>query len=179
MLNQSRKGKNPSRGMKYLFSLITFLAALCAGAQTRNLDFFLGQAEQNSPVVKDYQNQLLIARIDSQILRASLKTGVNFLNSFSYAPIFREWGYDPALSNIANLTSIVQANRNFITSANLAAQLRTFDLQRRALLDTIQLSRRDLQRTITDQYITAYADQLAADFTKEVFDLMRNEEVML
>lgn len=165
--------------MKYFLSAICLLSTLLCVAQVRTLDYFLQQAYQNSPVIKDYQNQILIARIDSQILRASLRTQVNFLNTDSYAPVIKGWGYDPAITNIANLTAIFQANRNFITPNNLAAQLRTIDLQRRALLDTIQLSQRDLVRTITDQYITTYADQLATVFTKEVFDLMKNEEIML
>ncbi len=165
--------------MKYRLTLFFMLAHCFCFAQNRTLDFFLQQGSENSPVLKDYQNQILIAQIDSQLLRASLKTQVNFLNTDSYAPVIRGWGYDPAITNIANLTAIFQANRNFITPNNLAAQLRTIDLQRRALLDTIQLSQRDLVKTITDQYITAYADQLAIDFTKEVFDLMRTEEVLL
>lgn len=155
------------------------LLSLQSFAQSRTLDYFLQQAVQNSPVLKDYQNQILIARIDSQLLRASLKTQVNFLNTDSYAPVIGGWGYDPAITNYANLTAIFQANRNFITPNNLAAQLRTIDLQRRSLLDTIQLSQKDLAKTITDQYITAYADQLAVNFTKEVYDLMKSEEEML
>src|SRR5690348_3914589 len=150
--------------MKLPLTGIALLTLLTSFAQTRTLDYFLQQASQNSPVVKDFQNQILIARIDSQLLRASLRTQVNFLNTDSYAPVIKGWGYDPAITNIANLTAIFQANRNFITPNNLAAQLRTIDLQRRGLLDTIQLSQRDLVRTITDQYITAYADQLAIDF---------------
>jgi outer membrane protein TolC len=108
-----------------------------------------------------------------------LKTQVNFLNTDSYAPVISGWGYDPAITNIANITAVFQANRNFITRNNRAAQLRAIDLQRRALLDTIQLSQRDLIRTITDQYLTAYADQLAVDFTKEVYDVMKREEAVL
>jgi outer membrane protein TolC len=165
--------------MKLLLTGVFLLNSLLSSAQTRPLDYFLQQASQNSPVMKDFQNQILIARIDSQLLRASLRTQVNFLNTDSYAPVIKGWGYDPAITNIANLTAIFQANRNFITPNNLASQLRTIDLQRRSLLDTIQLSRRDLVRTITDQYITAYADQLAIDFTREVYELMKNEEVML
>lgn len=148
-------------------------------AQVRTLDYYLTQASQNSPVIKDYQNQILIARIDSQILRASLRTQVNFLNTNSVAPVIHGIGYDPAITNFANVTAIVQAARNFVTPNNLAAQIRAIDLQRRALLDTIQLSQRDLVRTITDQYITTYGDQLAVVFTKEVFDLMKGEEQML
>jgi outer membrane protein TolC len=165
--------------MKFVSTGIFLLVLFSSFGQTRGLDYFVQQASQNSPVAKDYQNQILIAQIDSQLLRASLRTQVNFLNTNSYAPYINGWGYDPAITNIANLTAIFQANRNFVTANNLAAQLRTIDLQRRALLDTIQLSQRDLVRTITDQYITAYADQLAIDFTREVFDLMKNEEVLL
>src|ERR1700750_820608 len=135
-----------------LLASISFLSLL-GFSQSRNLDYFLKQAYQNNPAIKDYQNQVLIAKIDSQLLRSSLRTQVNFLNSDSYAPVVKGWGYDPAITNIANVTAIFQANRNFITPNNLSAQLRTIDLQRRALLDTIQLSQRDLIRTITDQYI--------------------------
>jgi hypothetical protein len=110
-------------GMKYLFSVLFILSIFFCKAQSRNLDFFLQQANENSPVVRDYQNQILIAQIDSQLLRASLRTQVNFLNTDSYAPVIRGWGYDPAITNIANLTAIFQANRNFITPNNLAAQL--------------------------------------------------------
>lgn len=157
------------------FSLLLFTCL----AQTNTLDYFLQQAAQNSPVIKDYQNQVLLAQIDSQLLRASLRTQVNFLNTDSYAPVIHGWGYDEIITNIANVTAIFQANRNFITPANRAAQLRTIDLQRRALLDTVRLSQRDLVRAITDQYITAYAGQLAVDFTKEVYELMKSEEAML
>lgn len=165
--------------MKYLIGLLFILSDFYCQGQNHNLDYFIQRATQNSPAIKDYQNQILIARIDSQILRASTRTIVNFLSTNSYAPVIKGWGYDPAITNYANLSGIFQANRNFVTAQNIAAQIRTIDLQRRALLDTIQLSVRDLAKTITEQYITAYGDQLAADFTKEVFDLMKNEEEML
>ncbi len=158
----------------------TFLMVLFSPfAQNRTLDYFLKEASHNSPVVKDFQNQVLIAQIDSQLLRASLKTQINFLNIDSYAPFINGWGYDPAITNISNLTAIFQANRNFIRPKNLAAQLANFDLQRKALLDTIQLSQKDLIKNITDQYINAYADQLASGFTKDVYDLMKKEETIL
>lgn len=165
--------------MKYVIGVVLLLKAGMCTAQNRTLDFFLQQATQNSPVLKDYQNQILISRIDSQLLRASLGTLVNFLSTNSVAPTVKGWGYDPAITNYANVSAIFQANRNFITAGNLAAQIRVIDLQRRSLLDTIQLSQRDLVRAISDQYITAYGDQLAVAFTKEVFDLMKNEEALL
>src|SRR5205085_4378000 len=98
--------------MKYfVIILLTLITHLCF-SQVRTLDYFLQQANQNSPVIKDYQNQILISRIDSQLLRASLQTQVNFLNTNSYAPVIHGWGYDPAITNYANVTAIIQANRN-------------------------------------------------------------------
>lgn len=165
--------------MKLISTGICILIAYCSFAQRHNLEYFLQQASQNNPLFKDYQNQILIARIDSQILRASVRTQVNFLNTNSYAPVVKGLGYDAAITNIANVTAIFQASRNFVTPKNLATQIRAIDLQRRALLDTIQLSHRDLIRAITDQYIITYADQLGISFTKEVYDLLKNEEVIL
>lgn len=162
--------------MKYLLIvLFTGAVNLCI-AQKYDLNFFIQQAKQNSPVIKDYQNQILSAQIDSQLLKASLHTQVNFINSNSYAPVINGWGYDEAISNIANVAALIQANRNFLTKNNISLQYQTIALQRRALLDTIQLSQQDLVRTITEQYITAYGDLLAVDFNKEVFDLMKREE---
>ncbi|MGN6166385.1 MAG: TolC family protein [Flavisolibacter sp.] len=165
--------------MKYLLTVGLTVFNLICFAQTHDLNFFIQQGKQNSPVVKEYQNQILAAQIDSQLLKASLHTQVNFINSNSYAPVINGWGYDEAISNIANVAALIQANRNFLTKNNISLQYQTIALQRRALLDTIQLSQQDLVRTITEQYITAYGDLLSVDFNKEVFDLMKREETAL
>jgi hypothetical protein len=148
-------------------------------AQSHNLEFFLRLAADNNPLIKDYQNQLLSARLDSQVLSASLKNQVNFISNNSYAPVGRGWGYDEAITNIANLSALLQASRNFISKNNIASQFRSITLQSRALNDTILLSRKDIYRTITEQYITAYGDMLTMDYNKEVFDLLQKEESIL
>jgi hypothetical protein len=165
--------------MKLLITLIVFVFPLLTSAQVRDLDYFISQARQTSPVLRDYEGQIQAASIDSQLLRASQQTQVNFLSTNSYAPVVRGWGYDPAITNIANVTAIVQANRNFLTRGNVATQFQSIALQRRALLDTMAISRNDIARTISDQYITAYGDLLAMDFNKEVYDLMKKEELAL
>lgn len=165
--------------MKYFLVLLFFGFQSVCFSQTHTLPFFIQQAQQNSPVLKNYENQILSNRIDSQLLKASLQTRINFISANSYAPIIKGYGYDQAITNMANVSALVQANRNFISANNLGAQYRTIALQNRALLDTIQLSQHDLVRTITDQYITAYGGLLAMDFNKEVYDLMKSEEEIL
>jgi outer membrane protein TolC len=147
--------------------------------QERTLDYFLQQAKQHSPVIRDYNNQLLASKIDSQLLRASLNTQVNFINNNSYAPVIGGYGYDQAITNIANVTAIVQASRSITGKKNLTEQYRSFQLQNQALNDTIQLTEQDIIRTITDQYVTTYGDQLTANFNRQVYDLMREEDSVL
>lgn len=166
-------------GMKYLLMVLLMAGNHFCFSQPHTLDYFIQQAKQNNPQLKEYQNQIFSAQIDSQLLKASLKPQVNFISSNSYAPVIQGWGYDEAISNIANIAALIQANRNFISRNNLAAQYKTIALQKQALLDTVLLSQQELIRTLTDQYITAYADQLAMDFNKEVYDLMQTEEAAL
>lgn len=161
--------------------LIAFLVVVssCCFAQQHSLDFFVEQAQRNSPLLKDYQNQVLSARLDSLLYRASLRTQVNFISSNSYAPVIHGFGYDDAISNGANVSALLQANRNFFTANNIANQVNAIRLQSRALTDTIQISQQDIKRAVTEQYILAYGDQVTLDFNQEILRLLEKEEQAL
>jgi outer membrane protein TolC len=165
--------------MKYFLTVtIVFISNFCY-SQGNTLDFFIEQATANSPLIKDYNNQILSYRFDSLILRASLKTQVNFINSNSYAPVIKGFGYDGAITNGANISAVVQANRNFISTGKLSSQLSAIRLQSIALSDTISISEQDVRRAVTDQYITAYADLVTMNFNQEIYNLLKKEEEVL
>jgi len=165
--------------MKFFLTLYTsFISCFCFG-QARTLDFFVQQAESNSPLIKDYNNQILSTRIDSTLFRAELKTQVNFISSNSYAPLIHGFGYDQAITNSANISTIVQANRNFFSANNIGNQLNAIRLQSQALTDTVRISQQDIRRAVTEQYIIAYGDQVTMDFNLEIYNLLQKEEVAL
>jgi outer membrane protein TolC len=165
--------------MRYFFTFSLLVTCSFCFGQNRNLDFFIQQAKNSSPVLKTYQNQILSNRLDSQILNASLKTQVNFISNDYYAPVIKGWGYDEAISNIAQLQGLVQATKNFLSKGNLSAQYQTIALQSQALRDSLQLSIKDLTKSIVDQYITAYGDMLTMNYSKELFDILKQEEDIL
>jgi hypothetical protein len=165
--------------MKYVITCVIIVFNYCCYGQTYSLNYFVEQAQQNSPLIKDYNNQVLSFRLDSLILRASLKTQVNFISSNSYAPSIAGFGYDYAITNGTNISAVVQANRNFITRNNAAAQFAAIGLQSRSLYDTIKLTQQDLKRAVTEQYITAYGDLVAMEFSREIYNLMKKEEDVL
>ncbi len=165
--------------MKYsLTVIIVFISFFCCG-QSHTLDFFIEKAKENSPLIKDFNNQILSYQLDSLIFRASLKTQVNFISSNSYAPVMKGIGYESAITNGANINAVVQANRNFLTTNNAAAQLAVIRLQTQALSDTIRISEQDLRRAVTEQYIIAYGDLVAMDFNQEIYNLLQKEEQVL
>lgn len=162
----------------YLFISFLFLQIL-GFAQSHSLNYFVEQARANSPAISEFNNQVLSNRLDSLLLRASLKTQVNFISSNSYAPVIKGFGYDNAITNGANITGVVQASRNFSTKSNVASQLNALRLQSLAIYDTIGITGQDLVRTVTEQYISAYGNQVALDFNQEIYDLLKKEEQVL
>lgn len=170
--------------MKYLFTFLIVIIHLYSFGQNEvqaqtlssvSLNYFIQQAKETSPLLKGYQNQLLSNQLDSLILRASLRTQVNFLSNDMYAPVFDGWGYDEAITNRGNISALAQATRNFLPRGYAAAQFRAIGLQSQSLRDTIQLSIRDLVRAITEQYITAYSDLLTMNYSRELFDLLKGQ----
>lgn len=162
--------------MKHLYTLAIVGISISCFGQPRTLDQYIQLAKENNATLKGFQNQILANQLDSQILRATTKTQVNFLSNDLYAPIIRSWGYDQAITNIAQVSALVQATKNYISKQSLAAQYRAIALQSQALRDSIRLSIRDLVRAITDQYITAYGDQLTMDYSNELYNLLKKEE---
>ncbi len=165
--------------MKFLLTPAIILMVVFCSGQTRGLNDFIQYARDNNATLKDLQSQILSNLVDSQILRATTKTQLNFVSNEMYAPVIKGWGYDELITNIGQVSGMVQATKTFLSKGNLATQYRKIALQNQSLRDTLLLSEKDLVRTITEQYITAYGDQLTMDYTKELYDLLTQEAVVL
>jgi outer membrane protein TolC len=166
----------------YMKFLLTFLAScivMCAYCQEHNLDYYFSHAKTNSPLLADYRNQLQAAQVDSQILKATQKIQVNGVSNNYYAPVISGYGYDNAITNGAQVSAFVQANKNIITSANLASQFETIRLMKEMVGNTALLAEKDLRKTITTQYITVYGDYQALKFSREILGLFQGQDDIL
>jgi outer membrane protein TolC len=165
-----------------LLILIIFPSYICAFGQTQNhdLSFYLDQAKNNSPLLKDYQNQMLSLGLDSQMIRASYKPQIVGLSNDLYAPTLSSgWGYDNAVTNGGQLSAQVQASKSIISRNNLATQYQAISLDKTSIGNTAAIARRDLKKTVTAQYILAYGDLTTVNFNKESLDLLKKEETIL
>jgi len=160
-----------------LWMLLAFTGT--ARCQSNTLDFYVGQALHNSPLLKDYQNQLLSGELDSAIVRAGYMPQVTGTSINTYAPVINGYGYDNAISNGGNFSTLVGVNKTLIGKKHLDAQYETIRLQSQGIRNTAKISEQDLKKNITAQYITTYGDQQQLQFNQEISALLRKEDSLL
>lgn len=164
-------------------AFILFINLLLGGfqviAQNNNLQFYQGQALNNSPLLKDYQNQVAANRADSARIRASYKPQVNLSSSAVISPVIRGFGYDGAVTNVQTLDGLVNVNQSLDSKRYIRTQTQTLSLQSDSIRNTSRISEQNLKRTVTGQYITAYGSLLQLKFNQQVDTLLRKEERIL
>ncbi|HXB45541.1 MAG TPA: TolC family protein [Puia sp.] len=148
-------------------------------AQDKTLDYFVHAGLQNSPLLKDYQNQARSNLIDSMRIRASYMPQVVGNSINSYAPVISGWGYDNAVTNGANLSAVVGASQKLVGKQNLQNQYDAIRLQNEGLHVTGKISEQDLKKTITSQYITAFGVSQQFSYNNELLNLLLKEETIL
>jgi len=162
-----------------MFFTLILMARLYVRGQDHDLDYYITQARGNSPLLKEYQNQQLAGGVDSQLARAAYLPQVNGISNNSYAPVIGGWGYDNAITNGGQLTAQVQATKTFVGRNNLATQLQSVSLNNKTIGNAAAIAGKDLKKTVTAQYVTAYGDMMAVNFNKETLTLLKKEEVIL
>jgi outer membrane protein TolC len=173
--------------MKGLLSLFFFIQVVTASfaqlvppvQQKGNLDYYINQALTNSPLLADFQNQLLSLRLDSQLIHAALRPQVNGIGNGLLAPVIGGWGYDEAITNKQQLTALVQVSRSFLSSKTIASQIAALNIQGLSATNTSKISQQDLRKAVIDQYIITYGEQLQLDFSNHMNEMLKREEEIL
>lgn len=162
-----------------LFLIICDILFFSSRGQADNLDYFVSHAISNSPLLKDYNSQIRSISLDSQILRATLKPQVNGISNNSYAPIVKGYGYDEVITNGQQISTLLQVSKSFLGSKTIASQIASLQLQSQAIANAIKMSEQEVIKTVTDQYITTYGEQLQIDFNREIDLLLEKEDSLL
>ena len=170
---------HPLAKIKLLFILVLSLPFQFSFSQTHTLDYYLRQTLANSPLLKDYQNQIESNLTDSLRIKAVYKPQVSANSINSYAPVIGGFGYDPVITNGGQLSALVSVNQAIISRKNLNSQFETLRLHNQGIDISEKISEQDLVRTITSQYITAFGSMLQLDFARETNRLLEKEAEIL
>ena len=160
---------------KHTYISILFFLVFVGLPKAQTLDGFLVNGLKNSPLLKDYINQVRSGRVDSSLVAATYKPQVNLASQIMIAPSAKNFGYDEAITNGGNFSGVVSANQSLFNKKIKSEQFKTIQLTNQSLQITKKLSETELKKTITNQYLTSYADYAQIQFNKSVLKLLEGE----
>ena len=150
---------------------------LCA--QSKSLGYFISQATQNSPLLKEVSNNILLNHIDSLRIVAAYMPQVNGISNNYYAPVVKGYGYDEIITNFRNFSEQISATKLFVGKRNLRIQFNGIQLLNDSLLIAGRITEQDIRRTITAAYLAAYGSWRQYSFNQEVYSLLSKEDTIL
>jgi len=163
----------------FIGAFIALFGGTVVMGQSNSLDFYVGRALENSPLLNDYRNQVQSGQLDSQLIKASYLPQVTGSSLNTYAPLINGYGYDQAISNGGTFSTLVGVNKTLVGRHRLETQYETIRLLSQGLNNTAKITEQDLKKNVTAQYITAYGDLQQLKFNREIYALLAKEEVLL
>lgn len=166
---------------KNFFNIISFIVISihCSAQNNNQLSFYIENALSNSPLLRDYKNQVQSSQYDSLLIRASYRPQLTGTTYNSYAPVIKGVGYDEAITNGANFSTLIGVNKQLSNKKLLNAQFQNIQIQKQLINNTSAISEQDLIKMVIAQYITAYGDLQQLNFNREINSLLSKEETIL
>jgi outer membrane protein TolC len=160
---------------RYLSIFIFIFISIAAYNQSRNLDYYIKNGIENSPLLKDYNNQINSALVDSLLIRASKMPQVEARSQLMYAPAYKNFGYDEVVTDGGNYTGVVGVTQNILNRKEIGNKYNAVDLQRQTAVNATRISVAELRKMITEQYLAAFSDFNEMNFNKSFLSLTNKE----
>lgn len=148
-------------------------------SQSRDLNFYLQNGIANSPLLKDYSNLQQQNRIDSMLVLVQKKISVSVDGLVQIAPVINGIGYEEQISNRGQYAAVVGANQPIFQSKMVNGQLNSVHIQSQMISANQKISQRELEKAITDQYLTSYHSISEMQFQQQTISSLQNQEKIL
>ena len=148
---------------------------LIAHNQSHNLEYYLKQGIQNSPLLNDYRNQINSAVTDSLIIGAAKKPLVEAKSQLLYSPYYHNFGYDEIITDGGNYTAVVGVTHNIFNKKELSNKYNNVNLQKQLIKNSSIISANELNKLITEQYLTTYSGYSDFVFNRKFLELFKKE----
>ena len=145
----------------------------------QSIDYFIEHGLQNSQLLKDYQGQISAASIDSIMIKSAHRPQIDANAQILYSPAYKNFGYDEAITNGGNYSSVVSISQFFLNKKTISNKYENINLQKQSLDNTLKISSNDLKRLITNQYLQAFADFSNFNFSQLFLKLMYEQKDFL
>jgi len=163
---------------KLFFFAVLFLPAHLVSSQC-SLQQFIDIAKQNSPLLKELNNQLVLTRLDSMEWKAGLKPRIDLNSNNYWAPVYKGYGYDDVITDRGNFGAVIGMNKVLTGRSNIQNRYQAFALQNQRSIVEGKISAQDLAKAVTDQYISAYGCLEQYQLNLDVFKIYTSGDEIL
>ena len=174
--------------MKINMFLILIFSTINIFSQ-RNLDFYLTTAIQNSPALKENTNLLRINELNKSLNESQYKfPQISLTSNYLFAPYFNNnskivsanpdpnaIGYDAGITNGGLYSAQINIEKNVFNGGITSALENQTNIQQAQYKYSYELERRNLQKQITDQYISAYKSLMLYQLSKEITNNVKEQ----
>lgn len=147
-----------------------------------NLQYYLDAAIRNSPALKENINLLRINELNKSLNESQYKLPQIFLTSnYLFAPYFNNngkivsanpdpnaIGYDAGITNGGLYSAQINIEKNIFNGGITSALESQTNIQQAQYKYSYELESRNLQKQITDQYISSYKSLMLYQLSKEI-----------
>lgn len=170
--------KSHQKPIRFIIVSVLFFP-LFSFSQSKTIEYFVNKSIENDVKIPEIQNLILSNKIDSQLIYAANKLQVTGVGNAYYAPVFNGYGYDNAITNGQQVSTLVALNKQIYHKQNLSLQFISLQLKNDSLSNSSLIYLQDLKNKIIGQYIITYSDQLQLNFNNELVTLLSKEEKIL
>jgi outer membrane protein TolC len=178
--------------MKHLLLYTLLLFALFVNAQTYDLDYYLTNANNNSPLINKTQNNNKLIRLDIQRVKSILsKPLVNVEGNLIFAPIISHDngnklqlisqgansynGYDLSYYNGGQYTAVVSINQPLFLGKTYNAYSKKADVQTQLNDNNIELSKHELEQLVSQQYLLCLMAKQQSQISKSLLEKLNKQ----
>jgi outer membrane protein TolC len=146
----------------------------------QNLASYLDAAISNSPVFRENENRTAIAGLEVAKAKAVYnKPEVSTTANFLYAPVIQGIGYDVSITNGAWYSALLNLNMPLFKGKEIDAQTRNSEVLQQTFIQNSLLSRHELARQVTEQYILTWQNLERLSTTQKLLDLLTQQEKLV
>ena len=165
-------------------------------AQT-DLSFYINQAKENSPLIKDNKNQSEASKAELERLKALYtKPQITFNAGVAVSPIINRdngktelqispsdatnyTGYDIAASNGGIYQGMINVNQPLFNAGKLKMASEQVLVANQINLNIIKLSEHDIEKIVGDQYVLCLQDLKQTDYIIQLTQIINEQKVVV
>ena len=154
-----------------IFLLLVTTGNMFLNGQERDIDFYIGHARENSPLINQAENEKKIVSLDlQQMNRILCKPEINVISGFTFSPVISRdnnnsrfhlvsegatdyFGHDLALTDGGQYQALVSVRQPVLSGSRYRAFVNKADISQQINENNITLTIHELEQVVGYQYL--------------------------